>query len=120
MSYKDTRQELQKGAILLKSIQTNFLNTLWRFLQRRTATMAIVSSPSHLPPDKRWGQVSQRKVNLGSEQWLGWAGTKIVLAFKLVLLIQAIFKTEKLFTNIFGISPTSWTKNQYTFHLYHK
>lgn len=28
------------------------------------------------PKKKRWGQVSQRKVNLGSEQWLGWAGTK--------------------------------------------
>lgn len=40
---------------------------------------------------------------------------KIVLAFKLVLLIQASFNTEKLFTDIFGISPTSWTKNQYTF-----
>jgi len=93
---------------------------LWRFPQKRTATKAIVSSPSQLPLTKRWGQVSQRKVNLGSEQWLGWAGTKIILAFKLVLLIQAIFNTEKLFTDIFGISPTSWTKNQYTFYLYHK
>lgn len=76
--------------------------------------------PPPPPPDKRWGQVSQRKVNSGSEQWLGRAGTKITLAFKLVLVIQAIFNTEKLFTDIFGISPTSWTKNQYTFYLYHK
>lgn len=51
---------------------------------------------------------------------VGVGSNKIVLAFKLVLLIQASFNTEKLFTDIFGISPTSWTKNQYTFYLYHK
>lgn len=100
-------------------VDSIFINILWRFLQWRTASKAIVSSPSHLPLT-RWGQVSQRKVNLGSEQWLGWAGTKIILAFQLMLLIQAIFNTEKLFTDIFGISPTSQTKNQYTFYLYHK
>lgn len=46
MSYNDT--QVRKRAVLAELIQSNFINTLWRFLQRRTATKAIVSSPSHL------------------------------------------------------------------------
>lgn len=109
MSYKDTRRvtknkKQSQRAVLVKSIQSSFMIMLWRFLQRRTATKAIVSSLSRLSLTKDGGRVSQRKVNLGSEQWLG-DGTEVILAFKLVLLIQAIFNTEKVFTDIFGIFP---------------
>lgn len=40
---------------------------------------------------------------------------KISFAIKLVLLIQAIINTEKVFTDFFGISAISLTKNQ---HIY--
>lgn len=118
MSYNDTHRELQKGPFWQS--QFKFHKHIVAFPSEENDHQGHHFFTKPPPPDKRWGQVSQRKVNSGSEQWLGWAGTKSFLAFKLVLLIQAIFNTEKLFTDIFGISPTSWTKNQYTFYLYHK
>lgn len=49
MSYKDTRQELQKGPYWQSQFNQISQNTLWRFRQRRTATKAIVSSPTKPP-----------------------------------------------------------------------
>lgn len=95
MSYKDTRQELQK------SIQSNFINTPWRFLHRRTATKAIVSSPSH--PDKD-GLKFSRQSKLGFRTMVGEGWTEDHLAFKLMRLIPAIFNTEN-YSQIFLVFP---------------
>lgn len=54
--------------MLAESIQSNFINTLWRFLQKRTATKAITKPH---PLTKDGGEVSQRKVNLTSRTMVG-------------------------------------------------
>lgn len=57
-----THRALQKKrAILTMSIQSNFINTLWRFLQRRKNTKTIVSSPSLLPLTKDGAKFPREK-----------------------------------------------------------
>lgn len=62
-----------------------------------------------------WQQARVSQRNDSNLEWFYGTSLKIRFAIKLVLLIQAIINTEKVFTDFFGISAISVTKNQ---HIY--